>query len=109
MKHIKEIASQLHISEGDLILFGNYNAKVPLKHINPEKLSKSNLILVSAVSPTPAGEGKTTFPIGLTQGMNRIGKQTTVVLREPALGPVFGVKGGATGSRCDQQLHFRHG
>ncbi len=113
MKKIKEIASQLHISEDDLILYGNYKAKVPLKYIDPNKWNKSNLILVSAISPTPAGEGKTTVSIGLTQGMNRIGKQTTVVLREPSLGPVFGVKGGATGSGRAQvvpmeeiNLHF---
>ena len=113
MKNIKEIASQLHIDENDLILYGNYKAKVPLKYIDPDKLNKSNLILVSAISPTPAGEGKTTVSIGLTQGLNRIGKQTTVVLREPSLGPVFGMKGGATGSGHSQvipmediNLHF---
>ena len=113
MKNIKEIASQLHIDENDLILYGNYKAKVPLKYIDPDKLNKSNLILVSAISPTPAGEGKTTVSIGLTQGLNRIGKQTTVVLRESSLGPVFGMKGGATGSGHSQvipmediNLHF---
>ena len=113
MKNIKEIASQLHISEDDLILYGNYKAKVPLNIYRQQKLKKSNLILVSAISPTPAGEGKTTVSIGLTQGMNRIGKQTTVVLREPSLGPVFGMKGGATGSGHAQvvpmediNLHF---
>ncbi|MGD0591227.1 MAG: formate--tetrahydrofolate ligase [Bacteroidota bacterium] len=113
MKNIKEIASQLHISEDDLILYGNYKAKVPLKYIDSTKLQNSNLILVSAISPTPAGEGKTTISIGLTQGMNRIGKRTTVVLREPSLGPVFGMKGGATGSGKAQvvpmediNLHF---
>ena len=113
MKKIKEIASQLHIAEDDLILYGNYKAKVPLKYIDSNKLKNSNLILVSAISPTPAGEGKTTISIGLTQGMNRIGKQTTVVLREPSLGPVFGMKGGATGSGRAQvvpmediNLHF---
>lgn len=113
MKHIREIASQLHISEDDLILYGNYKAKVPLKYIDADRLGKNNLILVSAISPTPAGEGKTTMSIGLTQGMNRIGKKTTVVLREPSLGPVFGIKGGATGSGRSQvvpmediNLHF---
>jgi formate--tetrahydrofolate ligase len=104
MKKIKEIAGQLHIAEDDLILYGNYKAKVPLKYINPDKLNNNNLILVSAISPTPAGEGKTTVSIGLTQGMNRIGKQTIVVLREPSLGPVFGIKGGATGSGRAQVL-----
>ena len=78
MKNIKEIAAQLHISEEDLILYGNYKAKVPLKYIDNAKLNSNNLILVSAISPTPAGEGKTTISIGLTQGMNRIGKRTTV-------------------------------
>jgi formate--tetrahydrofolate ligase len=113
MKNIKEIAAQLQISEDDLILYGNYKAKVPLKYIDNTKLKNSNLILVSAISPTPAGEGKTTISIGLTQGMNRIGKRTTVVLREPSLGPVFGMKGGATGSGKAQvvpmediNLHF---
>ena len=113
MKNIKEIAAQLHISEEDLILYGNYKAKVPLKYINNTNLKNNNLILVSAISPTPAGEGKTTISIGLTQGMNRIGKRTTVVLREPSLGPVFGMKGGATGSGKAQvvpmediNLHF---
>jgi formate--tetrahydrofolate ligase len=104
MKKIKEIAAQLHITEDDLILYGNYKAKIPLKYIDPDKLNNNNLILVSAISPTPAGEGKTTMSIGLTQGMNRIGKQTTVVLREPSLGPVFGIKGGATGSGRAQVL-----
>jgi formate--tetrahydrofolate ligase len=104
MKKIKEIAAQLHIAEDDLILYGNYKAKIPLKYIVPDKLNNNNLILVSAISPTPAGEGKTTMSIGLTQGMNRIGKQTTVVLREPSLGPVFGIKGGATGSGRAQVL-----
>ncbi|MGA7160225.1 MAG: formate--tetrahydrofolate ligase [Bacteroidota bacterium] len=113
MKKIKEIASQLRIAEDDLILYGNYKAKIPLKYIDPDKWCQNNLILVSAISPTPAGEGKTTVSIGLTQGMNRIGKQTTAVLREPSLGPVFGIKGGATGSGRAQvipmediNLHF---
>jgi formate--tetrahydrofolate ligase len=104
MKKIREIAALLNISEDDLILYGNYKAKVPLKYIDPLGLDKSNLVLVSAISPTPAGEGKTTVSIGLTQGMNRIGRQTTVVLREPSLGPVFGMKGGATGSGRSQVL-----
>jgi formate--tetrahydrofolate ligase len=104
MKRIRDIAALLNISEDDLVLYGNYKAKVPLKYIDPLELDKSNLVLVSAISPTPAGEGKTTISIGLTQGMNRIGKQTTVALREPSLGPVFGMKGGATGSGRSQVL-----
>ena len=104
MKHINEIAAQLGISEDDLIHYGKYKAKLPLQLIDLEKVKKNKLILVSAISPTPAGEGKTTISIGLTQGLNRIGKKTTVVLREPSLGPVFGIKGGATGGGYSQVL-----
>ena len=112
-KHIYDIASQLNIGEHDLHLYGNYKAKLPLSLIDKNKINQSKLILVSAISPTPAGEGKTTVSIGLAEGMNRIGKQTTVVLREPSLGPVFGRKGGATGGGHSQvvpmediNLHF---
>ncbi len=104
LKHIREIARQLNIEEDDLELYGKYKAKLPLSLIDLEKVKKNKLILVSAVSPTPAGEGKTTTSIGLTQGMNRIGKKTTVVLREPSLGPVFGIKGGAAGGGYSQVL-----
>jgi len=104
MKPIGEIADILGIDREDLIPYGKYKAKVPLKYINKQKYEKNKLILVSAISPTPAGEGKTTVSIGLTQGLNRIGKQTTVVLREPSLGPVFGIKGGATGGGYSQVL-----
>jgi len=104
MKHINEIATQLGISENELIHYGKYKAKLPLHLIDLEKVKKNKLILVSAISPTPAGEGKTTISIGLTQGLNRIGKKTTVVLREPSLGPVFGIKGGATGGGYSQVL-----
>ena len=104
MKPIGEIADILGIDRDDLIPYGKFKAKVPLKYINKQKYEKNKLILVSAISPTPAGEGKTTVSIGLTQGLNRIGKQTTVVLREPSLGPVFGIKGGATGGGYSQVL-----
>ncbi|QEG21236.1 formate--tetrahydrofolate ligase [Mariniblastus fucicola] len=104
LKPIVEIASQLSIPETQLEYFGRFKAKLPLSLIDEEKVAASNLILVSAISPTPPGEGKTTMSIGLTQGMNRIGKQTTVVLREPSLGPVFGIKGGATGGGHSQVL-----
>ncbi|MGE0077173.1 MAG: formate--tetrahydrofolate ligase [Bacteroidales bacterium] len=104
MKPISQIANILGIDNDDLIPYGKYKAKVPLKYINKEKYQNNKLILVSAISPTPAGEGKTTVSIGLTQGLNRIGKQTTVVLREPSLGPVFGIKGGATGGGYSQVL-----
>ncbi|MDG2186153.1 MAG: formate--tetrahydrofolate ligase [Mariniblastus sp.] len=104
LKTVTEIASQLAIDTQDLQPYGHYKAKLPLSLIDHGNISNSKLILVSAISPTPAGEGKTTMSIGLTQGMNRIGKQTTVVLREPSLGPVFGIKGGATGGGWSQVL-----
>lgn len=104
LKPIQDIADQLNIDHDDLNLYGKYKAKLPLTLINEEKIKKSNLILVTATSPTPAGEGKTTVSIGLSQGMNRIGKKTCVVLREPSLGPVFGIKGGATGGGYSQVL-----
>ena len=104
LKPIQKIAAQLGVSDDDLELYGKYKAKLPLTLIDEKKWKKNNLILVSAISPTPAGEGKTTMSIGLTQGLNRIGKQTCVVLREPSLGPVFGIKGGATGGGYSQVL-----
>lgn len=104
LKHIQHIADQLGIESDDLDLYGKYKAKLPLHLINREKADKSNLVLVTALSPTPAGEGKTTMSIGLSQGLNRIGKKTCVVLREPSLGPVFGIKGGAAGGGYSQVL-----
>src|SRR6056297_2976789 len=113
MKPIQEIGTNLGIREEDLELYGKYKAKIPLSYIDNERVEKSNLILVSAISPTPAGEGKTTMSIGLSQGLNRIGVNSSVVLREPSLGPVFGIKGGATGGGKSQvvpmediNLHF---
>ena len=99
---IVEIAKRLNVSADDLELYGKYKAKLPLSLIDEDKVKKAKLILVSAISPTPAGEGKTTTSIGLAMAMNKIGKQTTVVLREPSLGPVFGIKGGATGGGYSQ-------
>jgi formate--tetrahydrofolate ligase len=101
---IQEIAQNLGLDPNVIIPYGKDKAKLPLHLTNHEKEKKSNLILVSAISPTPAGEGKTTMSIGLSQGLNRIGKKTTVVLREPSLGPVFGIKGGATGGGHSQVL-----
>ncbi|HPX75438.1 MAG TPA: formate--tetrahydrofolate ligase [Bacteroidales bacterium] len=110
---IDEIAAKLGISKDEIEHYGKYKAKLPLHLIDEEKIKKSKLILVTAITPTPAGEGKTTTSIGLAQGMNKIGHKTTVVLREPSLGPVFGVKGGATGGGYAQvvpmediNLHF---
>ncbi|MCG8332485.1 MAG: formate--tetrahydrofolate ligase [Chitinophagales bacterium] len=104
LQDVGAIAEQLNISEEQMERYGKYKAKLPLSLIDPSKIDQSKLILVSAISPTPAGEGKTTMSIGLTQGLNKIGKKTTVVLREPSLGPVFGIKGGATGGGYSQVL-----
>ncbi|WP_298238767.1 formate--tetrahydrofolate ligase [uncultured Algibacter sp.] len=104
LKHISEISEKFGIPSDDIEMYGKHKAKLPLQTINKQKASKSNLILVSAISPTPAGEGKTTMSIGLSEGLNRLNKKTTVVLREPSLGPVFGIKGGATGGGYSQVL-----
>ncbi|QQS28504.1 MAG: formate--tetrahydrofolate ligase [Sphingobacteriales bacterium] len=113
IKHIKEIAARLNISSDDLHYFGKTKAKLPLELIDRDKINQSKLILVSAINPTPAGEGKTTVSIGLADGLNYIGKKAIVVLREPSLGPVFGMKGGAAGGGYAQvipmediNLHF---
>ena len=104
LKDIRLIAKKLGLNEDDIEMYGKYKAKLPQSKIDQSKVNQSNLILVTAISPTPAGEGKTTMSIGLSEGLNRIGKQTTVVLREPSLGPVFGIKGGATGGGYSQVL-----
>lgn len=113
LRPIREIAARLGVKEEQLEPYGHYKAKLPLALIQADKIRDKKLILVSAISPTPAGEGKTTISIGLSEGLNRIGKQSTVVLREPSLGPVFGIKGGATGGGHAQvvpmediNLHF---
>ena len=102
MSHIKEIAKKINIKEDDLEYYGKYKAKLPL-HLQQEH-PKGKLILVSAMSPTKYGEGKTTMSIGLTDGLNYIGKKAIAVLREPSLGPVFGLKGGAAGGGYVQVL-----
>ncbi|HEX2920174.1 MAG TPA: formate--tetrahydrofolate ligase [Bacteroidales bacterium] len=111
--HIIEIAKKLGINPEHLELYGKYKAKIPINLIDEEKVKKSKLVLVTAITPTPPGEGKTTTSIGLAQGLNLLGKKTTVVLREPSLGPVFGIKGGAAGGGYSQvipmediNLHF---
>jgi formate--tetrahydrofolate ligase len=110
---VTEVAKKLGLKENDLELYGKYKAKLPLSLIDEDKASKAKLILVTAITPTPAGEGKTTTSIGLAQAMNLLGKRATVVLREPSLGPVFGIKGGAAGGGYSQvipmediNLHF---
>ena len=111
-KNIKEIASKLGLDENSLQPFGHHIAKIDFDKINTKK-NKSNLILVTAISPTPAGEGKTTTSVGLSDGLCKIGKQSVVCLREPSLGPSFGMKGGAAGGGYAQvvpmeniNLHF---
>jgi len=113
IRPIVEIAEKLGINPDELELYGKYKAKIPLSLIDDERVKNAKLILVTAITPTPAGEGKTTTSIGLAQALNRIGKKTTVVLREPSLGPVFGIKGGAAGGGYSQvipmediNLHF---
>lgn len=104
LKPITKVAEKLNLQADQLQQYGSFKAKLPLNLIDEEKLKQCKLVLVSAISPTPAGEGKTTTSIGLSEGLNRIGKKTTVVLREPSLGPVFGIKGGATGGGWSQVL-----
>ena len=104
LEPITEIAKKFGVDSNNIEMYGKYKAKLPLNYIDKDNANKSNLILVSAISPTPAGEGKTTMSIGLSEGLNRLNKKTTVVLREPSLGPVFGIKGGATGGGYSQVL-----
>ena len=111
-KNIKEIASKLELDENDLHPYGHHTAKIDFNKIT-EKKQKSKLILVTAITPTPAGEGKTTTSVGLSDGLCKIGKQSIVCLREPSLGPSFGMKGGAAGGGYAQvvpmeniNLHF---
>jgi len=113
LQPITSIASKLNLKEDDLEMYGKYKAKLQLDLIDEKKIAENNLVLVTAITPTPSGEGKTTVSIGLTEGMNRIGAETTVVIREPSLGPVFGIKGGAAGGGYSQvipmediNLHF---
>ncbi len=113
MKHIREIAAKAHVDEKYLEQYGNYKAKIDPALLDDTDRENGKLILVTAITPTPAGEGKTTTTIGLADGLSRIGKDVTVALREPSLGPVFGVKGGAAGGGYAQvvpmediNLHF---
>jgi formate--tetrahydrofolate ligase len=113
MRPIEEIAERLGLNLDSLEKFGKYKAKIFLETVSSEREKRGKLIMATAMSPTPAGEGKTTTSIGLADAMNRLGKKTTVALREPSLGPVFGMKGGATGGGYAQvvpsdeiNLHF---
>ena len=104
LKKIKEIAGEVHIPQDEMIHHGKFIAKVPVKLIDEEKMKRSNLILVTAITPTKAGIGKTTVSIGLALGLEKIGKRAIVALREPSLGPCFGMKGGAAGGGYAQVL-----
>ncbi|OUN10172.1 formate--tetrahydrofolate ligase [Flavonifractor sp. An9] len=114
MKHIRDIAALAGVDEEYLEYYGKYKAKIDLKLLSDrEGRPDGKLVLVTAINPTPAGEGKTTTTVGLADGMRRLGKNTVVALREPSLGPVFGVKGGAAGGGYAQvvpmediNLHF---
>ncbi|MDR0865978.1 MAG: formate--tetrahydrofolate ligase [Candidatus Symbiothrix sp.] len=104
LKKIKKIASQLNIPVDEVLNYGKYIAKIPVELIDEEKVKKNNLILVTAITPTKAGIGKTTVSIGLALGLEKIGKRAIVALREPSLGPCFGMKGGAAGGGYAQVL-----
>ncbi len=113
MAHISEIAKKAKIDEKYIEYYGRHKAKIDLSLLNESEKEDGKLILVTAITPTPAGEGKTTTTIGLADGMNALGKDVCVALREPSLGPVFGVKGGAAGGGYAQvvpmediNLHF---
>lgn len=114
MKPISEIAQKLGLEDDDLELYGKYKAKIALEAINRlENNPDGKLVLVTAINPTPAGEGKTTTMIGLSQALNKLGKKSVVAMREPSLGPCFGIKGGAAGGGYAQvvpmediNLHF---
>ncbi len=104
LKKIEDIANNIGIPSDEINNYGKYIAKLPLSLIDEEKIKKSNLILVTAITPTKAGIGKTTVSIGLSLGLNKIGKKAIVALREPSLGPCFGMKGGAAGGGYSQVL-----
>lgn len=104
LKKIKEIATEIGIPRDEVQNYGRYIAKIPIHLINEEKVKQHNLILVTAITPNKAGVGKTTVSIGLALGMNRLSKKTIVALREPSLGPCFGMKGGAAGGGYAQVL-----
>ena len=113
VQDIREIAKKLNLTEEDLDLYGKYKAKVDYNLMKRETGKQAKLILTTAINPTPAGEGKTTTTIGVADGLAKLGKNTLVALREPSLGPVFGVKGGAAGGGYAQvvpmediNLHF---
>ena len=113
MKHIDEIAKIANVDDKYVEHYGRYKAKIDLSLLKETERPDGKLILVTAITPTPAGEGKTTTSVGLADGLRKIGKKSVAALREPSLGPVFGVKGGAAGGGYAQvvpmediNLHF---
>ena len=113
MKPITEIAQTLGLDGDNLIPYGNFKAKIPLSAVS-QGTKKGKLIVVTGITPTPAGEGKTTTTVGLAQGMGRLGKNVSATLREPSLGPIFGFKGGGTGGGAslvepedEVNIHFK--
>lgn len=104
LEPISKIAEKINISVDEIIPYGKYMAKVPLELISEEKIKQSNLVLVTSITPTRAGIGKTTVSLGLAMGLNKIGKSAVAALREPSLGPCFGMKGGAAGGGYAQAL-----
>ena len=114
LDNIVDVAKKLEIDEEEIEQYGKYKAKISLNTYEKLKNNKNGkLILVTAINPTPLGEGKTTMAIGLADGIRKVGKKSVLALREPSLGPVFGIKGGATGGGYSQvapmediNLHF---
>ena len=104
MFDIEKIAKEIGIDKQFLEPYGNYKAKIDLNILNNLNKKSGKLILVTAINPTPAGEGKTTTTIGLADSLKKLGKKTVVALREPSLGPVFGIKGGAAGIGVDYNI-----
>ena len=104
LNKIEDVAEKLGVPRDEVQNYGRYIAKVPIHLIDKKEMEKHNLILVSAITPNKAGVGKTTVSIGLSLGLNKIGKKAVVALREPSLGPCFGMKGGAAGGGYSQVL-----
>src|SRR3979411_1531010 len=112
LRPIRDVAAELGLSDDELELYGKYKAKISLRALR-QRTAKGRLVLVTGINPTPAGEGKSTVTVGVTQALRRLGKNAILAMREPSLGPVFGVKGGAAGGGYAQvvpmediNLHF---
>ena len=109
MEPIKNVAAKLGMSEDDIEMYGKYKAKISDEYMQSVKNNENGkLILVTAINPTPAGEGKTTVTVGLGQAMCKLGKKAVIALREPSLGPCFGIKGGAAGGGYAQAVSYTH-